>query len=93
MQVTNINGTSANTCKCGSWLAHWERFSGLSVPKYCPETSCLAKPEVGAHVQKVGINDWFIIPLCDTHNKAKGPINVSDFVQFVSANVSQTCGS
>jgi hypothetical protein len=28
MTVYNINGTSDNTCKCGSWLAHWKNYSG-----------------------------------------------------------------
>lgn len=94
MQVTNINGTSDKICRCGSWLAHWGNFSREKLPDLCPEVRCREKPEVGAHVQRAGSNDWFILPLCKTHNAQKGEtITVADWVQLVSANVSQTCGS
>ena len=38
MKVTNINGTSDNTCSCGSWLKHWEKFNsiGQKNPIFCP---------------------------------------------------------
>ncbi len=26
MKIKNINGTSDNTCTCGSWLKHWEKL-------------------------------------------------------------------
>ena len=54
MKVHNINGTSDNKCKCGSWEAHWEKFNERkrSWPKYCSESSCTESATVGAHVQK-----------------------------------------
>ncbi len=94
MKVKNINGTSDNTCKCGSWLKHWLNFSGQSLPSYCPEKSCTNKPEVGAHVQKDSASDssWYIIPLCKKCNAKYGQeIEISDSVKLVSANVSLTC--
>ena len=96
MIVTNINGTSQNTCRCGSWLDHWKKFSGQSIPTYCPEQHCLQKPEVGAHVQKNSStdNNWFIIPLCKSHNGDYGKtLDVNDSIVLVSANVSKTCGN
>lgn len=95
MKIRNINGTSANTCKCGSWLNHWKNYSGLTVPTYCPVQSCLEKELVGAHVQKDGFSDnnWYIFPLCKTHNAATGKsLEVSDTYKLVSANVRETCG-
>ena len=95
MRVRNINGTSDKTCNCDSWLDHWKKFSGQSLPSYCPETKCLKKPDVGAHVQKDGYADssWYIIPLCSTHNAETGKsLDISDSVKLVSANVSETCG-
>ena len=96
MKVHNINGTSDNTCKCGSWKAHWEDYNekGQSWPKYCSEKSCLQSPTVGAHVQKEDITSakWYIIPLCKTHNDKFGEtIEVSDNTAFASANRSETC--
>ncbi len=95
MRVNNINGTSENTCKCGSWLSHWKKFGGNSVPNYCPEEKCTAAPEVGAHVQKDNSSDgsWYIIPLCKTHNgQTNKSLIVNDYIKLVSANVGQTCG-
>lgn len=94
MKVRNINGTADNICKCGSWLNHWVNYSGQSLPSYCPEKSCINKPEVGAHVQRDSFNDhsWYIIPLCKTHNAQKGStIEVTDSIALVSANVYLTC--
>lgn len=93
MTVTNINGTSDDTCKCESWLAHWKHYSGQTPPTSCSETMCTRKPEVGAHVQTPGNNTWYIIPLCERHNAMQGKsIAVKDRVALASANVSQTCG-
>lgn len=93
MRITNINGTSDNTCSCGSWLDHWKNFSHQSVPTHCPEKSCIKKPEVGAHVQKSGYSNWYIVPLCVDHNRQTGSsMEISDSIALVSANVSETCG-
>jgi hypothetical protein len=95
VKIKNINGTSDNTCKCGSWLDHWKKYTGQAVPTHCPESKCTQKPEVGAHVQKDSASDdaWYIIPLCKTHNAEKGKsLTVSDNVALASANVSKTCG-
>lgn len=95
MKVRNINGTSDNSCSCGSWLDHWKKFSGQSIPSYCPTDKCLNKPEVGAHVQVDSYYDsnWYIIPLCKTCNAQKNKdLIVSDYVKLVSANKSETCG-
>ena len=94
MKVNNINGTRANTCKCGSWLAHWQKFSGYALPKYCPKMMCRNNPEEGAHVQKDSATDksWYIIPLCSTHNAEIGKsLTISDYITLVPANVSITC--
>jgi hypothetical protein len=95
MKVTNINGTTDNTCKCGSWLEHWKKFGGQRLPMCCPEESCRQQPEVGAHAQKEGSTDgnWYIIPLCSVHNRETGKtLEVSDGIELASANVSETCG-
>jgi len=92
MKIENINGTSQTTCNCGSWLKHWEKFSGQSVV-YCPATSCLKKDLVGAHVQKFNSSDkkWYIYPLCSAHNKSTEVLEVSGTYNLVSANKKETC--
>ncbi len=95
MRVNNINGTSQRTCKCGSWLQHWKNYSGQNLPTYCPEKSCINKPEVGAHVQKDSSTDrsWYIVPLCTKHNAATGKsLDLVDSIKLASANVEATCG-
>ncbi|QSX31045.1 hypothetical protein JYB88_05215 [Shewanella cyperi] len=96
MKIKNINGTSDNNCKCTSWLDHWKNYSKQGLPNYCPEATCTAKPEVGAHVQKESGSDssWYIVPLCKAHNAQKNTtLTISDSISLVSANVSSTCGA
>jgi hypothetical protein len=42
------------------------------------------------------VPDWYNIfntsvPLCQTHNKSSGSLEISDSMLFVSANVASTC--
>jgi hypothetical protein len=92
MKITNINGTYQLNCSCGSWIAHWKKFSGHSIT-YCPVSSCLNTNLVGAHVRKANSTDqkWYICPLCATHNAATGDLEVGA-VTLVSASMSETCG-
>jgi len=94
MYVKNINGTSDTTCRCGSWLAHWQRFSGQRAI-YCGAVSCSKTDLVGAHVQKGASSTdakWHIYPLCAGHNQHQGELQAADGYQLVSANKSETCG-
>ncbi len=92
MKLKNINGTSDTTCSCGSWLKHWQKFSGQTTD-YCQVNGCTKKDVVGAHVQKANSSDnkWYIYPLCNTHNQATGELDVSDSYTLVSANKKETC--
>jgi hypothetical protein len=94
MKVNNINGTSQNPCRCGSWLDHWENFSGQPVPTYCPGFCCYRRDLLGVHVKKAESDDdnWYIVPLCAEHNRATGTLTVTDGCRLVSANVRKTCG-
>ncbi len=94
MKVNNINGTSQNTCVCGTWLRHWEKGAGLRATT-CSEYTCLASAEVGAHVQKDSLADrgWYIVPMCKRHNAKAVSLMISDSVVMISANVSRTCGA
>ena len=94
MIVKNINGTSDNTCKCKSWIEHWENYGGGTAPTYCTETSCTNKDLVGAHVQKDSVSNkkWYIVPLCKKHNAKVDSLSISNDTTLVSANVSNTCG-
>lgn len=94
MKVRNINGTTNNKCKCGSWLEHWKNFSNQKLPGFCPEINCIEKDLVGAHVQKESKtdNNWYIVPLCAKHNAKRGEtIEITDTVALVSANTQETC--
>jgi len=91
-RIKNINGISKNKCNCGSWLRHWEKFSGQTT-SFCTVTSCLNKYVVGAHVQKTDSTNskWYIVPLCTAHNRYQGELEVSEAYAMVSANRSETC--
>ncbi len=95
MRANNINGTSDNTCKCGSWLKHWQKVSGGILPPSCRETTCSKNAEFGARIQKDSATDkgWYIVPLCKDHNSQTGKsLDIMDGTTLVSADVNQTCG-
>jgi len=93
MKVKNINGTSQNRCKCGSWIQHWRNYSGQTATE-CRARGCSRKDLLGAHVQKdVNYdNNWYIVPFCSEHNKTLGSIELVSGTNLVSANVRNTCG-
>ena len=93
VKITNINGTSDTACKCGSWLNHWKNFSGQIIPTFCPIYLCYNKELVGAHVQKANStdNNWYIVPLCNEHNRSKSDLEISTDIKLVSANKKETC--
>ncbi|HHG86728.1 MAG TPA: hypothetical protein ENJ82_18410 [Bacteroidetes bacterium] len=93
MKVKNINGTSLNKCSCGSWMQHWRNFSGQKAT-ICRASGCSNDDLVGAHVQKDVAYDakWYIVPFCNSHNKATGSVELVSGTNLVSANKSKTCG-
>lgn len=92
MKVKNINGTSQNACKCGSWIKHWHNFSG-QIANLCRAKGCSNAAAVGAHVQKdvTYDNRWYIVPFCYTHNAASGSVELVAGTNLVSANKKLTC--
>jgi hypothetical protein len=98
MRIKNINGTSDGTCRCASWLEHWEKYNPdrQAVPVFCSAADCVNNSIVGAHVQKDDDSDpnWYIIPLCMTCNaKTNQVLQVSDAISLAPADVGQTCGN
>ena len=95
MKVKNSGGTGDKRCKYSSWLEHWKKHSGLSLPSTCVAKGCGEKPEVGGHVIKVDSNDKdkYIIPICSKHNAKSNddPYEVEKSVKFVSAIASKIC--
>ena len=94
MRVTNIRGAADHSCKCGSWLKHWENYGGGNAA-LCTQQFCIRWADVGAHVVKAddGDSSWYIIPLCNDHDRLVGQeIEIPDFATLVSANVMETCG-
>ena len=89
----NINGTSKNKCKCGSWMKHWYKETNKRT-SVCSVYGCTIKEGLhGAHVQKTTRDmSWYIVPLCPEHNKAKGKLVVNQNTLFISANQTYTCG-
>ena len=86
MKVKNINGISDDTCKCESWLEHWEKVRGKKA-LFCSEKDCVKSELVGAHVQKeTSDTNWYIIPLCKIHSTAVRELEVAENTVFVSAN-------
>lgn len=93
--VKNINGVLHSPCACGSWLAHWKKFSGFSHLSYfCTEKNCLRTDLTGAFVQKAESSDanWYVVPLCSVHSLHKGMIELMEHCVLVSVDKRETCG-
>lgn len=92
MKIRNINGISDPPCACGSWMQHWEKFSGQKTT-FCQVVGCMEKDLVGAHIQKADAWDdtWYIYPLCNFHNQRSKELQVSDGYKLVPADKAETC--
>ena len=93
-KVKNINGTTDNSCKCGSWLRHWEKYGGI-MAGLCVEKSCTQNVEAGARVLKgdgSADESWYIVPLCKEHNALLGKeIEIRVSAKMVPADTKETC--
>jgi len=89
-QIKNINGIKNKKCKCGSWIKHWEKYSGHTAT-YCATENCFNQRFGGIHVQKTDSEDsqWYIVPLCSTHAANAEELKVS--APLVDANIEKTC--
>jgi hypothetical protein len=93
MKIKNIAGTSQATCRCGSWLNHWLKYSGWPSVEGCSVKYCTNKDIVGAHVQEIGGDGtWRILPLCAKCNAADEELETSEFRPLVLAGTVLTCG-
>lgn len=91
--VRNAGGTAELSCKCGSWLKHWERGAGKSALG-CGVVACMGSADDGAHVRRVGSQDRsvFIVPMCHSHNlNTTDDLSIKDSVPLISANKQNTC--
>ena len=76
MKVRNAKGTSIwknPSCKCHTWIEHWEKNSNIRIPVKCPACGSVVKDKSdwdGAHVKKVSSRDerYYIVPLCSSCN-------------------------
>jgi hypothetical protein len=98
MKIKNINGNPASqtTCKCGSWLKHWQNYGGGRRPAFCIvcDPDCLEKANVGAHVQKPNDDKWYIAPLCVMHAAdSEAVLNIATTWPLVIADKTITCES
>ena len=91
MKIRNINGTADTACACGSWMRHWEKFSGQKTT-FCLAAGCVGRKLAGAHVQKADTRDvsWYIYPLCLFHNERAKELEVSDGYKLVPVNTVET---
>lgn len=96
MSVTSINwsnknGTGTRTCKCGSWMDHWIKFSKESWPTSCSVANCSSPPTLGAHIINPEVQGERIVPMCYSCNGLDTQFNLKGGVSLVKANTSETC--
>lgn len=86
--VKNAKGTANASCACGTWLKHWEQYSGMT-SDYCQADGCISKDVIGAHVLLANGSDGtlYIYPLCKACNQKEGEFLVSATYKLVYAKV------
>jgi hypothetical protein len=95
MDAKNLQHDSHSpNCGCGTWIHHWENYStkkaGLCSALNCPNTAT-----IGGHVQKKGVgdNNWYIIPICSSHNNRFGQgYDVKSDTVFAPVGKTSSCG-
>lgn len=93
--VKHIRGSSevSPKCKCGSWIKHWEKFSGKTRDK-CSVVGCTEAAMKGAHIKIVDgtISSWYIMPVCESHNPpTNNEATVKSNTVFVPVRKDLTC--
>ncbi|EHU0329790.1 hypothetical protein RUX70_004440 [Vibrio vulnificus] len=98
VKIKNAKGTGDRSCKCASWIKHWEKYSNKSANK-CVVDGCNNSANVGAHITRPNAKseDYkthpYIVPFCSSHNGKHGEEFYSKInTTFVWANVKETCG-
>lgn len=92
--VKNRNGTAELSCKCGTWLKHWENFTKTKAIK-CSMVRCFNYQNlVGGHVIQCLSDDrtTYIVPICNSCNQKSSEecYDVGDTV-LAPSNVAETC--
>ncbi len=87
------SSASRESCTCGSWLKHWERFSEQTT-QYCQVIGCLNRDVVGALVQIAGGYDknGYVYPMCRKHSRSVEELEISETFALVPAEPRLTCG-
>jgi hypothetical protein len=94
MELTILDTGTLLPCRCGSALAHWQRFSGQGFLTHCPVIACVRHADVGAVVTLApgAQARRFIVPMCADHHAQRGrTLTVADTIALVSAEVAATC--
>ena len=88
----NREGTSDKTCKCGTWLKHWENISKLELPYTCRVDNCNNAVEVGAHIHNpITHSADYIVPMCKACNARIDRFHLKDETIIVLAEKYLTC--
>lgn len=88
---SNKQGTAVRSCSCGTWKAHWLKFSGRVWPSYCSVAGCVNAATVGGHIINPVVTGERIVPLCDSCNKRVGVFSLDNGTMLVPANKAETC--
>lgn len=84
--VKNLNNTSLRKPKKEkTWLEYWENNVGKKAQMcHCCRTS---ENIVGAHVKRLYLSDWYIVPLCKYCNKRNDEFTVKGELVPINLNI------
>jgi hypothetical protein len=95
MKVKIVDSAVEISCAYGSWLEHWQKFSGAPLGWFCSEIDCVTSPHTGTLVQRDdggGDDKLYVVPLCARHHDMKGrTIELLGNTLLVPANSGHEC--
>ncbi|HEY1028044.1 MAG TPA: hypothetical protein VGE28_10530 [Pseudomonas sp.] len=96
--VYNLDGTSNRKCQCTdlprTWLGHWARGTGETLPVTCVAHRCGNAATVGAHVRdEEDQRIVWIVPFCQKHNKrpSSTPIQLKPGISMCGGSMTGDC--
>jgi len=92
MKIINLFGVLEKSCGCVSWLAHWEKCSGLRAD-FCAAKNCRNRDLVGAHVKRAinGEDIHYIIPLCKKQHAISPEIDIYEGTRLIVYETTELC--
>ena len=78
-RIKILDQITSHTCRCDSWLAHWEKSSDEKA-ECCAVENCTTSDDllgIPVRIANSWDNNRYIVPLCKKHSNCRYELNVT----------------